>query len=314
MNDDRAEPALITEFKHRFKNLDFRRETRRGSSFYNGVFNLLVLQGARDWMTGNVPQHGDLDDHHIVPASWGATHLGGNLIHTILNRSPLTAETNRNVIRNRLPNAYLPDLIRDNGESAVRGILESHFISPTAQAILLRDPFASGDFEEFIIERQRTLQGAIENLLVKERLDLPPRLRELDEKIEHVELGLRTAILDELRRNGGQLPQHVDLRVNERVQRAVSKNAVLDAGSYQTLDGKLQFCDLRELQDTITSKTLWLCFAPRFVNKDTLNVKFGQLAELHNGIRHSRTVDEITRMEGEAAIIWFKQVLSKQSC
>ena len=34
-----------------------------------------------------------------------------------------------------------------------------------------------------------------------------------------------------------------------------------------------------------------------------------QLAELRNGIRHSRTVDEVTRKEGEAAILWFKQVL-----
>ena len=34
-------------------------------------FQLLVLQGARDWMTGDVPQYGDLDDHHIVPDAWG---------------------------------------------------------------------------------------------------------------------------------------------------------------------------------------------------------------------------------------------------
>jgi hypothetical protein len=54
----------------------------------------------------------------------------------------------------------------------VRAILESHFISPAAQAILLRDPFAPDDFEAFIAERQRTLQEAVENLLVKERLDL----------------------------------------------------------------------------------------------------------------------------------------------
>ena len=37
----------------------------------------------------------------------------------------------------------------------------------------------------------------------------------------------------------------------------------------------------------------------------------GQLAELRNGIRHSRTVDEITRKEGEAAVLWFGEVLSK---
>src|SRR5947209_5402626 len=90
LDDDIAEPALILEFKSRFKNLELRKETKRGTSVYNGIFNLLVLQGARDWMTGNVPQHGDLDDHHIVPQAWGTKRLQGNLVHTILNRTPLS--------------------------------------------------------------------------------------------------------------------------------------------------------------------------------------------------------------------------------
>ena len=41
-----------------------------------------------------------------------------------------------------------------------------------------------------------------------------------------------------------------------------------------------------------------------------LETKFGQFAELRNGIRHSRSVDEVTRKEGEAAILWFEKVLS----
>jgi hypothetical protein len=311
LDDDSAEPALILEFKSRFKNLELRKETKRGTSVYNGIFNLLVLQGARDWMTGNVPQHGDLDDHHIVPQAWGSKRLQGNLVHTILNRTPLSADTNRNVIRDRLPNAYLPELIASNGEQAVRAILESHFISPAAQAILLRDPFTPDDFEAFIAERQRTLQEAIENLLVKERLDLPLQLRELDEKIEQVELSLRSAIVSALDGDAAQLPTHVVQRAEERIQRAAKKNAALDTERYQTLEGKLEFCDLRELQDTLTGKALWSSFEPRFANKETLNAKFGQLAELRNGIRHSRTVDEITRKEGEAAILWFEQVLLK---
>ena len=69
MNDDASKPGLIQEFVMRFRNLELRREVRRGTSVYNGIFNLLVIQGARDWMSGNVPQHGDLDDHHIIPAS-----------------------------------------------------------------------------------------------------------------------------------------------------------------------------------------------------------------------------------------------------
>src|ERR1043165_5500443 len=50
--DDDADPGLLNEFETRFRTLDLRREVRRGTSVYNGVFNLLVLRGARDWMAG----------------------------------------------------------------------------------------------------------------------------------------------------------------------------------------------------------------------------------------------------------------------
>jgi hypothetical protein len=309
--NDAAEPALIAEFLGRFKTLDLRRETRRGTSVYNGIFNLLVLRGARDWMTGNVPQYGDLDDHHIVPQSWGRDQGVGSIIDSILNRTPLTADTNRKVISDRLPNAYLPELIAANGESTVRAILESHFISPAAFDILRRDPFGPEDFETFLAERQRTLQDAIEDLLVKERLDLPPQLRELDAQVEAVELALRRTIEKTLGGDAARLPPHVLQKIDERLLAAAKKNAALDLEYYKTLAGKLEYADLREIQDAILSKASWANFQTQFANKETLAKHFDQLAELRNGIRHSRTVDEVTRKEGEAALLWFQQVLAK---
>ena len=307
-DDNAAEPGLIADFRARFKTLDLRRVTKRGTSVYNGIFNLLVLHGARDWMTGNVPQYGDLDDHHIVPKSWGKENGLSGAIDTILNRTPLTADTNRKVIRERPPNQYLPELIAESGEASVRATMESHFISPEAFAILLRDQFTTDDFEAFLAERQRTLQDAIEDLLVKERLDLPPQLRELDAKIEAVELALRHGINAALDGDPAQLPHHVRQKIEERLQAAAKKNAALDSDRYETLAGKLEYADMRELQDAITNKTLWQHFEGRFANKETLGRRFGQLADLRNGIRHSRSVDEITRKEGEAAILWFEQV------
>ena len=308
-DDNAAEPALVAEFASRFRNLELRREIKRGTSVYNGIFNLLVIQGARDWVTGDVPQHDDLDDHHIVPDSWGKGNLSGNLIGTILNRTPLTSDTNRNVIRDRLPNAYLPELIKQNGENAVRAILESHFISGTALTILLRDPFTPDDYEAFISERQRTIQDAIEDLLIKERLDLEPKLRELDGKVESVELSLRALVLEKLSNDMSQIPQHVTQKVTDRISSALKKNAAMDATHFATLTGMLEYFDLREVQDTIVSKSLWAIFEPNFANKETLCKKFDQLAELRNGIRHSRTVSQIVSMEGEAAILWFNSVL-----
>jgi hypothetical protein len=78
------------------------------------------------------------------------------------------------------------------------------------------------------------------------------------------------------------------------------------------LHAKLGYFDLRELQAVITNKSIWPRFQLRFPTKEALDVKFDQLAELRNGIRHSRTVDGVTRKEGEAAVLWFKQTLNKK--
>lgn len=311
MTDNDTPPAMLKEFHDRFRSLDLRNETKKGTSVYNGVFNLLIVQGARDWMTGNVPLHGDLDDHHIVPVSRAADGLKDINVHTILNRTPLTAETNRSIIRDRLPNEYLPELIASSSEAQVRAIFESHFISPAALGILLRNPFGTDDYEAFIAERQRTILEAIENLLIKERLDLSPLLRELDQDVEKTELLLRKCIISTLGNDTGRLPSHIAQKLEETIQRAAKKNAAIDVENYHELEARLQFADLRDLQETITSKVTWEQFEPRFANKETLNGKFGQLAELRNGIRHSRTVDGITRKEGEASILWFQQVLDK---
>ena len=103
----------------------------------------------------------------IVPDSWGKKHIKNNPFNSILNRTPLTADTNRNVIRARLPNEYLSELIKQSGESTVRAIFETHFISLIAFDILMKKSFDARDFDALIAERQRTLQDAIETLLIQ---------------------------------------------------------------------------------------------------------------------------------------------------
>ncbi|MDE0101297.1 MAG: DUF262 domain-containing protein [Bryobacterales bacterium] len=307
--DDDAIPSVISTFGSRFNSLDLRRETKRGTSVYNGIFNLLVLNGARDWMTGLVPRHSDLDDHHIVPKSWGKEYRPNSSIDTILNRTPLTAETNRRVIGSRLPNKYLPELQEDHGEDVVLATLESHFISRRACSILLRNPFTRSDYDDFLNERQRTLQAAIEDLLIKERLDLLPHLRELDASVESTELRLRDLVAAELEGDAAKLPSHVAQKIQRRIKSAANRNPILDPEVYAALKKMLEFADLRDLQDIIANRLLYAAFRSRFPNKDILAKRFDQLAELRNQIRHSRTVDGVTRRDGEAALLWFGGVL-----
>lgn len=310
---DDAEPVLIADFKTRAPTFDFRSEVKRGSAVYNGIFNLLVIQGARDWVTGNVAQPNELDDHHIVPASWGQAHVAGGLINSILNRTPLTAETNRAVISDRLPNAYLPELIERTSRAQVEAIMASHFISPTALDVLLRDPFTPEDFEVFVGERQKTLTAAIISLLVQERLEMPADLRDLDERMEKIELGLRTAIVSASGGDTGRLPPHVLQKVDERIKGELRKNPALDAAHFASLAGRLEFADLREVEEALAGAGLWPTFEGWFGAKPQLTNRFNQLAGLRNCLRHSRTVTDVTRKDGEAAIHWFEDILKAKT-
>jgi hypothetical protein len=140
---------------------------------------------------------------------------------------------------------------------------------------------------------------------------LPPQLRELDAKIEQIELELRDTIEKALAQNRNLVPPHLLLKADERISRAMKKDAAFESERYEQLAGTLEYFDLRELQEMIVSKILWDRFVQKFKNKESLIAKFDQLAELRNGIRHSRAVDKITLKEGEAAILWFSQVLKK---
>jgi hypothetical protein len=307
--DEAAEPPVVAEFARKVATLDLRGETKKGSANYNAIFNLAVIAGARDWISGAIPKPGELDDHHIVPKSWGAKHLGGNTIDMILNRTPLTDDTNRTVIADRLPNQYLPELIATNGRAKVEELMQSHFISPGALDILLRDPFTPDDFEFFTRERQRAIVAAIQSLLIGGRADLQPDLRALDEDVERIELALRALVATRLEDDLGQLPPHVRAKIDDRVARELRKNPGADPDYYASLGGALEFADLTELLGVMQSGHTAAHFSDTFPHKEGLISKFGQLGELRNGIRHSRTVSEIVRKEGEAAILWFDAAL-----
>lgn len=311
--DDSSEPSVIGQFRALAPALDLRSETKKGFAIYNAIFNLLLIAGARDWCSGAIPEADELDDHHIVPKSWGIKNLGGNAIDTILNRTPLTGETNRTVINDRLPNQYLPELIATNGREKVVALMDSHFVSPAALDILLRDPFTPNDFDAFVRERQRTITAAIQTLLIGGRADLPADLRALDEDVERIELGLRALVAAKLENDLQNLPHHIRLKIDNRVAREIKKSPGADPERYTTLIGALEFADLTELLGVMQSGGTAVHFTDVFPHKEGLIGKFGQLGELRNGIRHSRTVSEIVRKEGEAAIMWFDTALKPTS-
>lgn len=64
-------PNVVQRAVNTIENLDLVRENRQNTAIYNAIFSLFARNEARDFYTNNLPEYSVLEDHHIVPASWG---------------------------------------------------------------------------------------------------------------------------------------------------------------------------------------------------------------------------------------------------
>lgn len=310
--DDTAEPEAISDFVDKYRAIELANDNPKGSAIYNAIFNLFIINEARDWSTFDLPEYESLDDHHIVPHSI-FKDIAGSSINSILNRTPLSSNTNRHVIRNRMPNEYIKEMLENNNPEKVHDVLSSHLISRKAVEILLRKPFTKTDFDEFLSERQDTIRNAIENLLIKEKIEVPIVLQMLNDDIEKIEFKLR-GIIKEILGNDlmdykNATPGHIQEKVEKRIANELKKKPGLRSEDFNLFSSRLEFFDLFELYEVIVSKSNWEHFENMFKTKEQLQNRFNQLSTLRNCIRHSREVSTIEKLDGEAAIAWFYQII-----
>jgi hypothetical protein len=308
---------LIEKVRAQMGRLDITPEDLAGRNQNSALFKTMFLAfraaGAKDWRSTLVialdhsgTQH-RLQFHHIFPkAVLKRAEFNAREADDISNLAFIGGQTNRQ-ISDKPPASYFPDLIAKAGSTS----LESQCI-PTESELLEIQAYKAFLARRRILISQRINEYIGINALTpfNERVDLPLHLKDLDTEIEKTELAIRKCVSTVVGSDESAVPNNVLEKVNERISREKSKNAAFDSDRYDSFEGKLEYFDLRELQDTIMNKILWTRFEPLFVNKESLGKKFGQLADLRNAIRHSRTVDQVTRKEGEAAILWFRQVLN----
>ncbi len=155
------------------------------------------------------------------------------------------------------------------------------------------------------------LTDTVFGLTYEESNDNEVSLRQLDERIEDIELSFRRLIADTVGPDPKVFPSHIADKANQRIQRLLRKDATKRGENYQNSDAILEFFDLRELEGVIVSKDLWNRFEPKVGQKQVFQNRMSQLAELRNSIRHSRSTDDVVEKEGEAAIVWFESLLNE---
>ncbi|MCP4161243.1 MAG: DUF262 domain-containing protein [Deltaproteobacteria bacterium] len=308
--DDTLEPETYQRFVKELDSHDLNKYTQKGGAIYNAIFNILILNEARDWYSSELPEYDTLDDHHIVPYSWGKKNKVTN-INSILNRTPLSATTNRHIINSRMPNEYLAEMLENNGDQKFYKILQSHLISRKACDILMRNPFTEEDYNSFLVEREETIKSYVKSNIIEDIIDLPPDLKALNDEVEAIELKIREEIAQNIfiEEFKDSIPPDMYDKGNRRIQNAIKKNPVLSIEDFKGVRPKLDYFDLQEYCTIITSKKCWSKFEETFRDKNQLMMKFSQLGELRNSIRHSRIVSEVAILEGKAAIVWFNQII-----
>jgi hypothetical protein len=134
----------------------------RLSAAYKGLYALLMRDGGLDFLSGvpiNVSTYFDqkIDIHHIFPQNYcKKPHSGAHDFDSIINKTPISAETNR-IIGGNAPSIYLRKLIQERGikEERLDTILASHVIDAAA--------LKADDYETFFKLRREALLQRIEN-------------------------------------------------------------------------------------------------------------------------------------------------------
>jgi hypothetical protein len=302
---------LIDRLRQQVGRLDIAPEELVGRNQRSAIFKTMFLAfrdaEAKDWHSGltislshSGAQH-KLQFHHIFPkAVLTASGYETREIDDIANLAFIGGSTNQK-IGAKAPADYLSNLRSTAGDAAF-----------LAQCVPLDDAFLTPDRYREFLQRRRELIADRLNAFIGSPSSpstgsvVDPNLQHLDQRVTAIEVELRSLIATTFDGNGLKLPESIARGAADRAARAGHR----DPSTLLSTTTLLEFTDLRDLEQLILTKSAWSFFEARFGNKQQLTNRFTQLAELRNVLRHARTLTDIVRKDGQAAIGWFSQALA----
>jgi len=289
------------------------------SKIFNIFYAALRSQNARDWLDTNLVLYNknvgvrhQLEKHHVFPKSLlykgqfnAKKSVDKRLVNEIANMAFITEKSNKE-IGSTSPHIYLPKVPQQE--------LQKQFIPV--------DPhlWDVEHYLDFLSERRRLLSEGINRFLHQYYTStayqiIPKDVEHLNWRIEQIELALRDRLCEILEGEAEENPytefvqSHIQEKVNRRLDTWIKKNPGEDRQQFLNFRKQLNFFDIQEYKDIICYKSNWGYFEDLFGSKPNVELRFRQLGDLRNTIRHSRDINEIIIKEGEAAISWFGSIL-----
>jgi hypothetical protein len=133
-------------------------ENRTTGALYRGILSLIVLNGAKDFITGQLPEYNRLNDHHIFPKGQieNIELDKKENINSVLNRTLISEDSNLKGKMKKLPRVYLKEIEKNIGKEQLLKNLESHFINEKCYEHMLNN-----NFKDFIKERSKLINAEI---------------------------------------------------------------------------------------------------------------------------------------------------------
>ena len=162
------------------------------SAVYSGVFSLLAIRNARDWIRGEDIQLQALQDHHIYPQAFLRRHEITKRVdvNSIANRTLISDETNGR-ISDKAPAEYLDEIFPPERS---RDLLHPHFIDGVALETMeatqeeLDNLEVGRLFEQFLAEREALIIEEIRRVCGVRLIEgapspMPPEAEQLAEDV-----------------------------------------------------------------------------------------------------------------------------------
>ena len=289
------------------------RMTQTGSAVRNAFLCLLAIRGPKhlinnselDLINGSISDFTSSEKHHIFPQAYlDREGPAGADVHALPNFCFLPSELNKRIL-DAQPSKYFKELAADNSrfEESVR----SHLLSTDGASGVQDD-----DYFKFlkvragiVLEEVRRLCGDLTT----------PREDERQRAIEDLEHRIRDCIDRILLDHAGprywksHIPQAVRENADKRIESEIARSPELTPATFQDTRRRLDYCNVMDYATVIENGGNWSAFAGVFRKKDDLRRYLSGFSEYRNAVMHSREMTELVEKNGEAALIWFANVL-----
>lgn len=244
--------------------------------------------------------------HHIFPQAYLRKNHAESVdnFDSIVNIMLIPAITNLDIL-DKAPSVYFNDLKSKNEN--LDEILQHHYIGSLADSGLLEN-----DFNKFLLYRARQIVTAFRartGLASKSEVSF---INDPSKPINILEARIRSFIHEKLKEFFEEsywdesVPTDIQEVVNKKIKDVIKRHPY-GLEEYDRDDVRIQFLDIMDYFKIIVSN--WNIFESIFGSKPETEKHFIALKHYRNAIKHSRSLNEVDRRNGEAAVLWFESVL-----